>query len=614
MPKVYKTPGVYMREIDISEIAVPAGTSTGGIVIRAPKGPINRLKRVTDDKSFIETFGEPVFTSGTDETTIAGISTDAAKQETIPEYGYGAYASLEFLKESDDLYVLRVANDGDSFANVVFQTSGGSVTAETITADITPTQLDTATSIADIDNKSFTSITANPGVLMVAALGPGTEGNNIAIMVESYSSACEWRFAYDDFSLVSSDTNPDSTAIAPKAIKVSVFEKKTAETWHAYSTEADRRWWFENQVPLESYIGTLTNQIDNNGRQTNIIEQINGVSKYIYVRVNNTSDKTITGQDTVVSAGGITRTVSLVVGELSGGVVTQGTGLGSVAGWSFFKDRENIDVSILIVPDWATVVKQGVNSDVVGFRKDCIMVSQVGCRYDVTVDDILNGTQKEEYGYVAPSYNALYAGWDLYYDKYNDRKVFLPKCIFGAVIMARTDNVSNVWMAPAGMSRGIIPSIDQNKIWTFSEIGLLYERNINTSRIIRGTGHVMWGQKTSQMKSSALDRINVRRLLLFLEKTVEKLLQPYVLDVNNTDKTRLRVWSNIDSFFATVKSQEGLIAYEVVCDESNNPPIVIDQNILNVDMYVQPPKTVEFIDVQTIVTKTGVTFNEVRVR
>jgi len=614
MAKVYKTPGVYMREIDISEIAVPAGTSTGGIVIRAPKGPINRLKRVTNDKSFIETFGEPVFTSGTNETTLDGIGSDAAKMESIPEYGYGAYASLEFLKESDDLYVLRVANDGDAFANAVFQTSGGAVTAESIPADPTPAQLDTATTIADVDNTAFTTISANPGVLMVAAVGPGTEGNNIAIMVESYTSGCEWRFAYDDFDLVSSDSAPDSTAIAPKTVKISVFQKKTAESWPSYADEAGRRNWFENQIPLESYIGTLTNGVDNNGRQTNVIEQINGVSRYIYIRINSSSSKVITGQDTVVSADGNTRTVSLVVGELSSGAVVQGTGLGTTAGWSFFKDRENIDVSILIVPDWHTLVKQGVNQEVVNFRKDCIMVCQAGCRYDVSVDDVLNGTQKEDYGYVAPSYNAIYAGWDLFYDKYNDRKVFLPKCIFGAEFMARTDNVANVWKAPAGQARGILPSLDQNKVWTFTEIGLLYERNINTSRLIRGIGHVMWGQKTAQMKASALDRINVRRVLLFIERTVERLLQPYVLDVNNTDKTRLRIWSNIDSFLATLKSQEGLIAYEVVCDESNNPPIVIDQNRLNVDIYVQPPKTVEFIDVQTVITKTGVSFAEVRVR
>jgi len=609
MPKVYKTPGVYSQEIDISEITVPAGTSTGGIVIRAPKGPINRMQRVTVDKGYIELFGEPVFTSGTSE-TITGL-TQAADKEKIPEYGYGSYAALEFLKESSDLYVLRVANSGDAFANTVFQTSAAAVSAQTITANPSPTVLDTATAIADINAVSFTTISANPGVLMVASTGPGVEGNNIAVMVETYSSGCEWRFAYDDYNLVSSNSAPSASAIALKAIKVSVFQKKTNENWHSYASETDRRWWFDNMIAIESYIGTLTNQLDNNGRQMSLVEQVNGISKYIYLKVNALSSKVITGATTTVSADGNSRVLNLAIGQLTGGVVTPGTGINSVAGWSFFKDKENVDVSILIVPDWNMTVKTTINSEVISFRKDCIGCFQTGHFKNITVSDVL---ASETYGYVAPSYNALYAGWDLVFDKYNDRSVYLPKAIFGAVIMARTDNVAQVWKAPAGSGRGIIPALDQNKVWTFTEIGLLYERNINTSKLIRGTGHVMWGQKTAQMKASALDRVNVRRVLLYIEKTVDKLLQPYVLDINNTEKGRLRVWSNIDSFLANIKAEEGLIAYEVICNETNNTPLVIDQNRLAIDIYVQAPKTVEFIDVQTIVTKTGVNFQEVLVR
>jgi phage tail sheath protein FI len=407
MAKRFKTPGVFNTEIDLSEITAPTGTSVGGIVIRSTKGPINRMVTVTSDKDFIDTFGEPVFTSGSGTDTL---------NKKIPEYGYGAYSALEFLNESDTLNVLRVPNSGDSFAEA---------------------------------------------------------------------------------------------------------------------------------------------------------------------------------------------TIS-VTGDFVGGAVNQGNGLTSTDGWNHFAEKENVDVDILIVPTYSQTVKQYVANNVVANRKDCIMVAQSGNVNQTSVSDILTS---ETYGYTSPSYVALYAGWDQIYDSYNDVKVFVPKCIFGASVMARTDTVANVWDAPAGTDRGVINAIDQNKVYTETEIGLLYDKNINTSKLIRGVGHVLWGQKTAQLKKSALDRINVRRNLLFIEKTIERSLQVYVLNVNNNESTRLRVFSNLDSFLATVRSRGGLIAYQVV--ESNNTSTVIDNNQLAVDVYVQPAKTVEFIDLQTIVTRTGVNFAEV---
>jgi hypothetical protein len=177
--------------------------------------------------------------------------------------------------------------------------------------------------------------------------------------------------------------------------------------------------------------------------------------------------------------------------------------------------------------------------------------------------------------------------------------------------MARGDNIANPWDAPAGIDRGTLSVLDARKVWSMDDIGKLYDKNLNTTRFIRGTGHVMWGQKTAQLKRSALDRINVRRNLLYIENNIEPALLPFVFE-NNTDKTRLRIFTIVDEFLAGVQAGGGLTAYQVVCDTTNNTPTVIDSNQLNVDIYVQPVRAAEFIQFTTVVTRSGVSFSEVR--
>ena len=114
MARVFKAPGVTRREIDLSEILVPTGISNGGIVVRALKGPVNRPVLISNDKEYIETFGEPIYTSGT-----GSPGTQTETEKLIPEYGYGSYGALEFLKESSVLYVVRAFDaDNDKYSNI----------------------------------------------------------------------------------------------------------------------------------------------------------------------------------------------------------------------------------------------------------------------------------------------------------------------------------------------------------------------------------------------------------------------------------------------------------------------------------------------------------------
>lgn len=294
-----------------------------------------------------------------------------------------------------------------------------------------------------------------------------------------------------------------------------------------------------------------------------------------------------------------------------GGQSIASSDISNVYGWDYFSNRQEVTADIFIVPTHNTIVKQTVANDIVGTRRDSMAVVQSGSLDDTDIQDIL---EAEQYGYTAASYVATYSGYYRTFDEYNSRFVWLPNMIAAVQSFVRTTNIANPWDAPAGMRKGVVGGIEQNANFNDAQIGIGYDNNINMIKTFRGVGSVIWGQKTAQRKASALDRINVRRTLLFIEKTVEEFLNPLVLDVNNTPTTRARVFGNIDSFLNQIRSQGGLIAYEVVCDESNNTAQVIDNNTLAVDIYVQPVKTVEFIDVQVVITRTGVSFSEVRVR
>lgn len=631
MPRVFSTPGVYRREIDLSEILVATGISNGAIVVRAPKGPIRRPVLVTNDKEYVEYFGNPVFTSG------SGLSgTDAL----IPEFGYGSYGAIEFLKESSTLYVVRAYDIFDRFAAIQVDNDMTSVTTDVsngVSALTTvPDVFDTVDRNSSVDEVA--TYATEP--LLVSFVSPGKEGNEYAITVETLHPDADWLYRYDEYptdasatttgpgSIWTSGTSADIAThfpIASKVFKMKLYKRPSDKTWEElYSNSADKAANKLRLTELESYYGTLYPQLDGEGKSLFIDDVVNGNSKTIYVKAN-------VGQQfgysyTFSATGGLSGTADVPDGtdsggtyvlngdrfcKLSGGATNQDTGLGSNDDefWAYFNDREELPIQILIGTSYNTTTKQAMG-ELAGRRFDCIGTVQAGQLSDITYQEIL---EAEKYGYIAPSYIAIYGGYSRIYDKVNDKFVYLPNSIYGASLYPRVDRIADPWFAPAGIDRGTLAVFDQRKVYSFDHIGKLYDKNINSVKFIRGTGFVMWGQKTAQLKKSALDRINVRRNLLFIENNIEIALLPFTFE-NNTEQTRLRVWSLVDNFLAGVQAGGGLTDYEVVCDETNNTPNVIDNNQMNVDIYVQPTRTAEFIQFTTVVTRTGVSFSDVRLK
>lgn len=573
--KLTKGPGIYSQESDLSEISTPVGTSTGAFVGRTNQGPCNRRVEVNRDQDLLQTFGEPV--------------------ETL---GYSLYGALEFLKESDKLHFVRCTSGTEQYSHVAFTTSGSGVWKNIVAASTT--NLLTATgfedgnasnNIKDINDYSFSG-----EVFVVGSIGPGAYGNNLAVSIvtcaDATSAGFDWQNRYD--SNPTSDINP----IWKRVFKINVFQK--ADNVLGFNSVS--------ATPIETFYCSRENISDDNGNNLYVENVVNGISKYIYVADNESVTNT-----TLPS-----RTSGLV--QLLSGTDNATVSQGNLAsGWTLFNDKEKVDVNILVCTEpgdanSTAYATQQVVGNIASSRKDCIALCQVDGTSS-TITNVSTITANCGYAYNDPSYVALYAGWDKIYDRFNDRNIFIPKNIYGAALMARVDARANTWDAPAGITRGRISSLGQNVIFNGTQIGTLDDANINTSKFIKGQGgSFMWNQDTALRKNTALSSINVRRLLLFVENTIENSLVQFLFESNN-EKTRLRVRSILDSFLSQVAAGGGFNTDEdagffVQCDSTNNTPQVIANETLAISIFVKPIRVIKYIQLNYVVTRSGISFEE----
>ena len=206
------------------------------------------------------------------------------------------------------------------------------------------------------------------------------------------------------------------------------------------------------------------------------------------------------------------------------------------------------------------------------------------------------------------SYAAAYWPWVQTIDPNTGNQVWVPASTMIPGVYAFNDSVAEPWFAPAGINRGILSNVIRaERVLTQGNRDDLYESNINPIATFPNQGVVVFGQKTLQKKASALDRVNVRRLLIELKNYISQIANTLVFE-QNTVTTRNNFLSQVNPYLASVQQQQGLTAFRVVMDESNNPPSVVDQNQLVGQIYLQPTRTAEFIILDFNVLPTGATF------
>jgi hypothetical protein len=241
-------------------------------------------------------------------------------------------------------------------------------------------------------------------------------------------------------------------------------------------------------------------------------------------------------------------------------------------------------------------------SDMVEAREDAFFIGDVTDKNDTIAQAIQEGQS------VDSNYVGTYYPWVKTIDSRTNKLTAVPPSVLMPGIYAENDAVAAEWFAPAGLNRGgITGAVSVLNRLTHAERDTLYEGKINPIAQFPGEGIVAFGQKTLQDRASALDRINVRRLLIKVKKYIASTSR-YLVFEQNTSQTRGKFLNTVNPYLEGIQQRQGLYAFRVVMDESNNTPDVIDRNILAGAIYLQPTKTAEFIVIDFNILPTGASF------
>ena len=279
-----------------------------------------------------------------------------------------------------------------------------------------------------------------------------------------------------------------------------------------------------------------------------------------------------------------------------------------------FDNPETVDISLLAVPGNSSGSVIGTALQICERRGDCLFIVDppFGLKPQQVVD-WHNGmlAASDVSSAINSSYGALYWGWVKLFDQVSAQEIFVPPSGHAAQVFARTERERESWYAPAGLNRGrLLTALDVEYVPSRGDRDLLYGYNnaVNPITKFPQDGIVIWGQRTLQRQDTALDRINVRMLLIHVKKVLIPLLRFYLFEQN--DKFLWGAVVNaVDPVLADIAGRRGLTAYKVICDESNNTPATIDRNELHVTVMVRPTRVAEFIQLDLAILRSDQLFS-----
>lgn len=608
--------GVYPVEVDLTTTIPAVATSVGVIVLRQTYKGIEHDSFYASIDEDVETqFGKATTSSYKDILSAKGflkygnslyctrvMPEDATFSGTIATSGYGdnftemptAYDFVSLGTTDLSLFPENTRNSlgSDEFMKFIADSRGGwGDNMKIIIADYdfynAVKYLDLGTGNLDLP----TGITLNSEATVAVEGMFDDYDNNPAVGEPGHDSEIAW----------SAIRNLDVNILTDKQFVVVVQAKDQGG-----STYEDK----------EIFIcSTSETDLDDEGNSMFVETVINEQSKFLRVVMNSsliTDSETDSGRITI----GTTRCQPMTKG-VNGTWLENEEDSACISAYNLYSNSEEIDVNLFIDSDKGVVVKKDLVNITEVLRKDSFAILDV-LRGDVVNNKGFEATsltkwRKGQDGStfnVNSSYCSLYGNWLEVFDVTNKKYRWVPSSGYVAGIFANTDNVSDPWFAPAGLNRAILTNV-RRLAWNpkQGERDLLYQNGINPIVSFSGQGKVLWGQKTLLDKSSAFNRINVRRLFLVLEKAISK-ASKYFLFEQNDQISWLLMRNMINPFLEDIKGRRGLYDYLVVVDETNNTPERIDRNEMHGNIFLKPTKTAEFISLKFIATKTGASFSE----
>ena len=390
-----------------------------------------------------------------------------------------------------------------------------------------------------------------------------------------------------------------------------------------------------------AFISKATDTVNSLGTKTYYKDYIADNSNYLFVGVSTGNGSIASGIQTAFTAvstenvwGTETQDITfnvagnqlytLVAGKDYSGTDNEGgfaTNLGDViGGYELFENEAEYAVNFLINGPGIPNDKEGSQAkankliSIAEGRKDCIAV--VSPHRESVVDITSSKTQTDNVvqffdALTSSSYAVFDSGYKYQFDRFNNSFRYIPLNGDIAGLMARTSQEQYPWFSPAGTQRGAI--LNTVKLaYNPSKVqrDTLYTRRVNPVIFSPGGGFILFGDKTGLAVASAFDRINVRRLFLTLEATIEVAARSQLFEFND-DITRANFRNIVEPYLRDVQAKRGISDFVVICDETNNTPDVIDANEFKADIFIKPARSINFIGLTFVATRTGVAFEEV---
>ena len=635
------SPGVLVQERDLTRIIPAVSTAIGAIAISANKGPLDEIVSISSEQELVDTFGKP--------------------DSTNFEYFFSA---ANFLQYSNSLRVVRATqtnavNASTSGTGVLIKNtddwtnnyaSGGQAGNATFVAreagtDGNNLQVSTCPNAAAYEQEGATTVndasTAVGDTVVVAASGAALNVGDII----SFSTTAATN-DYDD------GEQYRVTNISTNDVTIVQHPRGTGGLKRALTDGSNirRRWKYYDAV--DGAPGTSTYVSERNGANDEIhvvvIDEDGGISGVpgtileTFSKLSKASDaKDPQGNDNYYpnviytkseyiywtkhhasgsnwgnAASGTTftavntPTLETMSGGSNGSTVTTGE---IKTAYDKFADSETVDVGLIIAgPCTATHIENLIS--LAEARKDCVVFASPE-RSDV-VNVTNSNTQKSNVvsffsTISSTSYASFDSGYKYMYDRYNDVYRFVPLNGDMAGLCARTDLLADSWFSPAGFNRGVVRGAVKLAFNpTKTQRDELYPARINPVSTFPGQGTVLFGDKTALASPSAFDRINVRRLFITLEKAISTASKFQLFEFND-EFTRANFRNIVEPFLREVQGRRGITDFLVVCDETNNTGDVIDRNEFKAEIFIKPARSINFITLSFVATRTGVSFDEV---
>ena len=633
------SPGVLVQERDLTRIIPAVSTSVGAFAGEFRKGPLDEIVTVSSEQELVETFGKP----------------DSNNFEDF-------FSAANFLQYSNALRVVRAQNS--SIANSVasgssfviknetdyinnYATGQGSVgewAARTAGAWGNNLLVSICPSAAAYETTVVTTLASTPAVGDTQVTV--TSGTNIAVgdilnfsttaATSDYNDGHEYRVTAKSTNLITIVRHPsgtgglqrlltngcnirrrwrfyDQVAGAPGTSPYATSKGGSNDEIHVIVVDEDGGLSGTANTVLEVYqkLSKASDAKSPQGDTNYYPTVIQTRSKYVYWMDHNSGGTNWgnTASGTTYTAVSTPTLTSLQSGS-DGSAVTVAQ---KKTAYEKFLDSETVDVGLIIAgPGDSTHVDNVIS--IAEDRKDAVAFVSPE-RSDVVNVANANTQTSNVVGFYnsirSSSYVVFDSGYKYQYDRYNDVYRFVPLNGDIAGLSARTDLIADSWYSPAGFNRGTIRgavklAYNPNK----TQRDDLYRNRVNAVVTFPGQGTVLFGDKTGLSAPSAFDRINVRRLFIVLEKAISTASKFQLFEFND-EFTRANFRNIVEPFLREVQGRRGITDFLVVCDETNNTGEVIDRNEFIAEIFVKPARSINFITLQFVATRTGVSFEEV---